>query len=66
MTHVAFPFLGNIRKIHSYKAENLSKTMVLKGLKKTIADKAEIKTVGLRTSYKKDSSPKLSYSIGYD
>lgn len=47
--HVAFPFLGNIRKRHSYKAENLSKIMVLKGLKKTIADKAEIKTVGLRT-----------------
>lgn len=64
--YVAFPVLENRRKIHSYKAENLSKIMVLKGLKKMIADKAEIKTVGLRTYYKKDRSPQLSYSTGYD
>lgn len=61
-----FPFLGNRRKRYFYKAENLGKIMVLKSLKKTTPDKAEIKTEGLRMYYKKDRSPELSYSTGYE
>ena len=40
--------------------------MVSKGLKRKTADKAEIKRVALRTYYKKDRSPKMSCSAGYE